>query len=246
MKKLIFLLTAGAMLLALTACGNGQAASSAASAVSEAAQSFGAATDSVPTAPETASVTEAAQIESAVSSAETAPESAAEPAEDVTGSKTLIAVFSRTGNTMTVAAMIQSATGGNLFEITPADPYPEDYDTLTDLAKEEQRDQARPAASNTVENWDDYDTVFVGYPIWWGDAPMVVLSFLESYDWSGKELIPFCTSGGSGFGDSLDSITASAPNAQILEGFHVLGNQADTAESDVQDWLSGLGFALAD
>lgn len=246
MKKLISLLTAGAMLLALTACGNGQAASFAASAVSEAAQSFGAATDSVPTPPETAAVTEAAPSESVVSSAETASESAKEPTEGTTGSKTMIAVLSRTGNTMSVAAMIQSATGGDLFEITPADPYPEDYDTLTDLAKEEQRDQARPAVANTVENWDDYDTVFVGYPIWWSDAPMVVLSFLESYDWSSKELIPFCTSGGSGFSDSLDSITASAPNARILEGFHVLGNQADTAETDVRDWLSDLGFALAD
>lgn len=246
MKKLISLLTAGAMLLALTACGNGQAASSASSAVSETAQSFGTAEAAIPTDPQTAAVTEAAPSDSTVSSVETAPESAKEPTEETTSGKTLIAVFSWTGNTMTVAAMIQSATGGDLFEITPADPYPEDYNTLTDLAKEEQRDQARPAVANTVENWDDYDTVFVGYPIWWSDAPMVVLSFLEQYDWSGKELIPFCTSGGSGFGDSLDSITASAPNAQILEGFHVLGSQADTAESDVRDWLSGLGFALAD
>ena len=238
MKKLISLLTAGAMLLALTACGSGQAASSTAS---ESAQSFGTAADSVPTAPQTPSVTEAPQAESAVSTEVAAPDSAAEP----TGSKTLIAVFSRSGNTMTVANMIQTYTGGDLFEITPAVPYPEDYDTVVDQAKEEQNEQARPAVADTVENWDDYDTVFVGYPIWWSDAPMVVLTFLESYDWNGKTLIPFCTSGGSGFGNSLDSIAASAPGAEILEGFHVLGNQSGSAEPDVRQWLSNLGFSPA-
>ena len=245
MKKLISLLTASALLLAMTACGNVQTAGSTASAVSEAAQSFGANEDAVSSAPQTPEVTEVPQEESAVSSAETASEAATGPTEEATGSNILIAVFSRSGNTMAVANMIQTYTGGDLFEITPAVAYPEDYDTLTDQAKEEQKEQARPAVANTVENWDDYDTVFVGYPDWWSDAPMVVLSFLESYDWNGKELIPFCTSGGSGFGNSLDSIAASAPGAEILEGFHVLGTQADTAESDVHDWLSSLGFEPA-
>lgn len=143
---------------------------------------------------------------------------------------------------MTVANMIQTYTGGDLFEIMPAVPYPEDYDTVVDQAKEEQNEQARPAVADTVENWDDYDTVFVGYPDWWSDAPMVVLTFLESYDWNGKELIPFCTSGGSGFGNSLDSIADSAPGAEIQEGFHVLGSRVDSAESDVDQWLASLGF----
>ena len=242
MKKLISILTAGAMLLALTACGSGQAASSAAS---ESAQPFGAAVDSVPAAPQTPSVTETPQPERTVSAEDAAPDSAAEPTGDSTGGKILIAVFSRSGNTESVAEMIQTATGGDLFAITPAVPYPEDYDTLADQAKEERTQQARPAVAESVENWDDYDTVFVGYPIWWSDAPMVVLSFLEQYDWSGKELIPFCTSGGSGFGGSLESITASAPGAEILEGFHVLGNQSGSAEPDVRQWLSDLGFSPA-
>ena len=242
MKKLISLITVSAMLLALTACGSGQTASATAAAASEAAESYGTTAESVPSAPQ---VSETPQQESAGSKAESADESSAEPAEAATGGKTLIAVFSRTGNTSAVADLILKAVGGELFEITPADPYPEDYDTLTDQAKEEQKEQARPAVANTVENWDDYDTVFVGYPIWWSDAPMVVRSFLERYDWSGKELIPFCTSGGSGFGSSLDSITASAPNAEVLAGFHVLGSQAAGAEADVRDWLSGLGFSVA-
>ena len=246
MKKLISILTTSAMLLAMTACGSGQVSSSAASAVSEAAQSFGTTAESVPSVPQTADVTEKPQEDSAVASAETVPGSITEPTEEAAGSKTLIAVFSRSGNTMTVANMIQTYTGGDLFEITPAVPYPEDYDTVVDQAKEEQNEQARPAVADTVENWDDYDTVFVSYPDWWSDAPMVVPSFLESYDWNGKKLIPFCTSGGSGFGNSLDSIAASAPGAEIQEGFHVLGTQADGAEADVWEWLSGLGFALAD
>ena len=143
---------------------------------------------------------------------------------------------------MTVANMIQTYTDGDLFETTPAVPYPEDYDTVVDQAKEEQNEQARPAVADTVGNWDDYDAVFVGYPDWWSDAPMVVLIFLESYDWNGKTLIPFCTSGGSGFGNSLDSTAASAPGAEIQEGFHVLGSRVDSAESDVNQWLASLGF----
>lgn len=84
--------------------------------------------------------------------------------------------------------------------------------------------------------------MFVGYPDWWSDAPMLLYSFLESYDWEGKTLVPFCTSGGSGFGRSLDNLPASAPGATILEGFHVNGSSVDGAAEDVAAWLSGLGL----
>lgn len=84
--------------------------------------------------------------------------------------------------------------------------------------------------------------MFVGYPDWWSDAPMLLYSFLESYDWKGKTLIPFCTSGGSGFGRSLDNLPASVPSATILEGFHVNGSSVDRAAEDVAAWLSGLGL----
>ncbi|MBO6236869.1 MAG: flavodoxin, partial [Schwartzia sp.] len=101
----------------------------------------------------------------------------------------------------------------------------------------EKNNNARPGIDGRVENMADYDAVFVGYPIWWYDAPMIVLSFLESYDFSGKTVIPFATSGGSPLSDSLDSVRASAAGATIGDG--ILANDV----SDVAPWISGLGYA---
>ncbi len=125
-----------------------------------------------------------------------------------------------------MANLIAEQTGATLFAIAPATPYTDDYDTLLDVPQQEQADDVRPELAATVENWDSYDVVFVGYPDWWSDAPMVVYSFLESYDWAGKTLVPFCTSGGSGFGRSLDRLPDSAPGATILDGLHVSGSSA--------------------
>ena len=126
-------------------------------------------------------------------------------------SKAIVVYFSRAGeqykvgkveqgNTAALAQMIVKKTGADVFEITPAeDNYPTDsYDALTEYAKKEQADNARPEISGDVENFKDYDTVFLGYPIWWGDMPMIVYSFIESHDFSGKTVIPFCTHEGSG------------------------------------------------
>ena len=170
------------------------------------------------------------------------PEPTAEPNTGTDGQHILIAYFSHTGNTEKLAQMIADETGGDLFPIEPETPYPKDYNTLLDTAKTEQSENARPAVANTVENWDDYDTVFLGYPIWWGNAPMLVLSFEESYDWSGKTLVPFCTSGGSGISGSLDSVANAAPGAAVLDGFHVPGDLADSAQSDVAAWLNELNL----
>lgn len=155
----------------------------------------------------------------------------------------LVAYFSWSGNTEKMAQMIQSETGGDLFEIEPAMPYTDDYDTLLDVAQQEQRDDARPQLAAQVENWSSYDVVFVGYPDWWGDAPMLIYSFLESYDWQGKTLVPFCTSGGSGFGRSLDKLPDSAPGATIAEGLHVPGSSVDAASEEVASWIDGLNLA---
>lgn len=155
---------------------------------------------------------------------------------------TLIAYFSWSGNTEAMAQMIQAETGGELFAIAPATPYTEDYNTLLDVAQQEQAEDARPGLAAQVENWDSCDVVFVGYPDWWSDAPMVVYSFLEAYDWTGKTLVPFCTSGGSGFGRSLDRLPESAPGAAILEGLHVNGDSVEGAGEEVAAWLDGLGL----
>ena len=172
-----------------------------------------------------------------VSGAAVEPE---EPAEGTGG--TLVAYFSWSGNTEQMAQMIQKETGADLFEIEPATPYTDDYDTLLDVAQQEQADNARPEVASQVENWDSYDVVFVGYPDWWSDAPMLVYSFLESYDWEGKTLIPFCTSGGSGFGRSLEKLPDSAPGAEILEGLHISGSSVGSAGAEVADWISSLGI----
>ena len=171
-----------------------------------------------------------------------ADESAAPADSESDGGKILVAYFSWSGNTETLAGMIQESTGGDLFAIAPETPYTDDYNELLDVAQSEQRDNARPALAAQVENWDEYDTIFVGYPNWWGDTPMLILSFLESYDCTGKTIVPFATSGGGGFGRGLDSIAVSAPGAEILEGFHVSGSSVDNAAGDVTAWIDGLGL----
>ena len=138
--------------------------------------------------------------------------------------------------------MIQTETGGDLFEIEPATPYTDDYNTLLDVAQQEQANNARPELASQVENWDSYDVVFVGYPDWWSDAPMLIYSFLEAYAWEGKTLVPFCTSGGSGFGRSLDKLPDSAPGANILEGLHVSGSRVDGSSEEIAAWIGGLNL----
>ena len=175
-------------------------------------------------------------------------ETSAEEATTITqtntqsGSKILVAYFSWSGNTKTIAEMIAGETGADLFEITPKTPYTEDYDTLVDQAKEEQKENARPEIANTVDNWDSYDTVFVGYPNWWSDVPMIINTFLESYDFTGKQVVPFCTHGGGGFGGSLSSIKKGAKDAKVLDGFEVSGSDVENAQSDVKDWLDSLNI----
>lgn len=156
---------------------------------------------------------------------------------------TLIAYFSWSGNTEQMAQMIQDETDGDLFEIEPATPYTDDYNTLLDVAQQEQADNARPELASQVEGWDDYDVVFVGYPDWWSDAPMPVYSFLEAYDWSGKTLIPFCTSGGSGFGRSLNQLPDSAPGATIAEGLEISGSSVGSAGDEIAAWIDSLDLA---
>lgn len=179
-------------------------------------------------------------LSSCAGSSAPAPGSSSEPDTSEQDGKILIAYFSWSGNTEQLAGMIQEATGGDLFTIEPVTPYTDNYNELLDVATQEQNDQARPAVAGTVENWDDYDTVFIGYPNWWSDTPMIVRTFLESYDCAGKTVIPFCTSGGGGFGRSVDSVTESAAGATILSGFEVNGSRVGSA--DISGWINGLGL----
>ena len=247
MKKMVSLMLSAALVFSLAACGTqgSQNASSNENEVTESpVDSSGSGTDTSEEVSEEAVTEETAASEPITESEESnVSETTAESEEPTEGTGgTLVAYFSWSGNTEQIAQMIQEETGADLFEIEPATPYTDDYDTLLEVARQEQADNARPKVASQVENWDSYDVVFVGYPDWWSDAPMLIYSFLESYDWEGKTLIPFCTSGGSGFGRSLEKLPDSAPGAEILEGLHVSGSSVDSAGEEVADWISSLGM----
>lgn len=154
----------------------------------------------------------------------------------------LIAYFSRSGNTEQVAKEIQSQTGGDLFEIVPAEPYPSDYNETADRWHEERDTDARPGITGKVENMDDYNIVFLGYPIWSSDLPAVNRTFLEQYDFSGKTIIPFCTHGGSAFGNSIDKIKELAPGSVMEQGYETHGESASGCADEVGRWLDELGL----
>ena len=231
MKKWTSLLLALAMALSLAACGN--------SGTQE--------NTSEPPASVSGSTTE--ETPAPTDTEMPGEEPVEEPSEEPAGSETptaedsssvLIAYFSWSGNTEQVAQIIQQETGGDLFEITPATPYTDDYNELLDIAQQEQSDDARPELAGQVENWGQYDTVFVGYPNWWSDAPMAVYTFVESYDWDGKTLVPFNTSASGGFGRSLSGLEKSASGAVILEGISFTERTLGGAQSEVTAWLDSL------
>ena len=147
------------------------------------------------------------------------------------------------GNTQYMAYVIQQTTEGDIFRIEPQTPYPTDHRTLVDLAAEEQDNNARPALAAQIENFDDYDTVFVGYPIWWSDLPMILYSFFDEYDFSGKTIIPFSTHGGSSFAGTPATIQQLEPNAVMLDGLTISRNNIQDAEQEIVAWVRGLNIA---
>jgi len=142
------------------------------------------------------------------------------------------------GNTEVAAKMIQKLTGGDLFKIDTVKKYPSDYNETTEVAKKELRQNARPELSARVDNMEDYDLVYLGYPSWWGTMPMAVFTFLEAYDFSGKTIVPFCTNEGSGMGQSESDIRKLCPDARVLKGLPIRGGRVQEAENDIADWLT--------
>ena len=165
-------------------------------------------------------------------------------------SKILIAYYSRKGqnyvngsiknlakgNTEIVAEFIQKAIGGELFEIDTVKNYPVDYTECTEVAKIEIQQKARPELKNYLPDIDDFDTIFLGYPIWWSVPPMAVSTFLEKYNFSGKKIIPFATHEGSGLGGSVNYLKKICPQAEILNGIAIHGADAKNSESEVVAW----------
>ncbi len=147
------------------------------------------------------------------------------------------------GNIQALAEMIQEVVGGNLFSIKTVDTYPVDYDTLIDQGGNEKRENIRPELASHVDDMADYDVVFIGFPNWWGDMPMAVYSFLEEYDFSGKKVIPFAASAGSGISNTIASISDLVPDADVeSHGLHIPMRDVAGAKAQIEEWIEGLNI----
>ncbi len=155
----------------------------------------------------------------------------------------LIAYFSCTNNTKNVAQCIKDITNGNLFEIIPTNPYLEQdlnyNDSNSRSSLEQKDDNARPEISNKVDNFEDYEIIYLGYPIWHGQAPKIIYTFLESYDFSNKTIAPFCTSASSPLGSSVDNLHNSASNANWVDGKRF---SSSFSPSEVENWINNLNI----
>lgn len=164
--------------------------------------------------------------------------------QEADGPHVLVAYFSATGTTKALAEYAADAVGADLYEIVPEEPYTEadlDYGDSKSRSSIEQNDEAaRPAISGSVEDMKDYDTIILGYPIWWGEAPRIVYTFMESYDFSGKTIVPFCTSGGSGIGASAKNLhSLAASDTTWLDGERF---GSSSSRDDMVSWINGLGL----
>lgn len=225
MKRIFALLTALALACALTACGG----------TSNPGQSQ---TQQEGTFP----VGETSVSGQSVSPASSTPEDSRSGGEMGEGG-VLVAYFSATGNTEGIAQHLQSILNADLYEILPEVPYTDEdlnYSNDSCRANQEQNDPAaRPAITGTLEHPENYDVVFLGYPIWWGQAPKVIYTFLESCDFGDATIVPFCTSGSSGIGGSLDDLHALASEANWLDGQRFSGG---VSQDEVAQWMDGLGL----
>ena len=158
------------------------------------------------------------------------------------GGKVLIAFYSWGGNTRRIAHEIQSQTGADLIELTMVDPYSDNYSTVLMEAQEAQHRQDRPELSVHVDKMDEYDVILIGYPNWWASIPMPIATFLESYDFSGKQIIPFCSHGGGRFGQSLTAISKLAPNAVMGQALAINYSGGTAMPGDVSAWLDANGI----
>lgn len=238
MKRTLSLLLSLVMVLSLAACsGSGDGSSS---QVSSAAPESSAAESS---ASESSSEASSEISSEAPSSSEVSSQAQAQ--DTGSGSSVLVVYYSATGNTAQMAQYIADSTGGDLFEIQPVEPYTDDDLNWTDdnsrVSQEHADESLRDVelVADTVDNWDQYDTVFIGYPIWWGIAAWPVDGFVEANDFSGKTVIPFCTSSSSGLGQSGQLLADMAGTGDWQEGQRF---RSSASQEDVQSWIEELGL----
>ena len=171
------------------------------------------------------------------------PENPEEPGDDPYtpsgDSKILVAYFSWGGTTQRMAQEIVRQTGANIFRIEPVVPYPTDYTECTEVAQEEKNNNARPAIADEVENWEQYDTVFIGCPVWWWTTPMIICTFAESYDFEGKTVVPFCTYASTYRDETLARIVELTPDADHLTGEGLTSGRIN--EQNISSWLKEIG-----
>ena len=150
------------------------------------------------------------------------------------------------GSVQYVATVIGEETGGDMVRIQTAQPYPGNFDDLADQSNQERQNNVHPELSTRIENFDDYDVIFVGYPIWWYQMPMAMYSFFDQYDFSGKTLIPFSTHGGSGWSGTLTDIAELEPTATMVSGYSISRNNAAVSADGVRSWLREINITGTD
>lgn len=242
MKKITVILLSMLMILSFAACGNFGSGEGQSSAGGNPADKKADNEESVnvpenqPEGIETSEV----QLESGENSE---GQQAGEENADAQETKVLVAYFSATNTTKGVAEHIANGLNADIYEIVSEEPY-----TIADLNYNDNNSRttiemndpdARPSISGSVEDMGQYDIVFIGYPIWWGEAPRIVSTFMESYDFSGKTIVPFCTSGGSGMGSSATNLEQLTDGADWLSGKRLHGSDS---QDTVMEWINGLGL----
>lgn len=235
MKKKLAVLVSIFMISALSACGRTQNAT-------PTAEQSSAETTQTATEPATTQIatTQAVTTDDTTSTEKTTADTAT---TEVAASNILVVYFSATGTTKGVAEKIADGTNADIYEITPETPYTDAdlnyHDNKSRSTIEMNDETSRPAISGSVENMEQYDIIFVGYPIWWGEAPRILCTFVESYDFTGKTVVPFCTSASSGVGSSATNLEKLTSGANWLAGKRFSGDEsADT----VMDWVNGLNL----
>lgn len=244
MKRILSAFLAVILALALTGCAGGAPAASPGPSAADPAP-----TQAAPAPTQTAQPAEEPAAGAAAGSSIliayfTMPEDVDPAGADaVAGASIVVRDGEILGNVEYMARTIQQAVGGDLLRIETVEEYPLEHEALVDFAAEEQEADARPALATQIENLEQYDTIFLGYPNWWGDMPQALYTFLESYDLSGKSIIPFCPHGGSGFSHTQSTIAELQPNATVREDGLALSRNdvADSAEQ-VTAWAQGLGL----
>lgn len=223
MKKLIALFMGAAMVFSLAACSGGN-----------------------PSSPDTTNPSETSESSASSTAPDPSEPGSTETTAGTEGGSTLVVYFSATGNTEEAATYIAEITGGDLFELEPAQPYTDEglnYGNDDSRVSREHEDESLrdvELVADTVDNWDSYDTVFIGYPIWWGIAAWPVDDFVEANDFTGKTVIPFCTSASSGLGESGELLAEMAGTGDWQEGIRF---RSGVSEADVQEWLDGLNLS---